>query len=209
MRQCSFTLVRNKTVSSPDSKTVLCGFCLAEAVGAVLYPSSFNIAYLYIDLLITVIQPFTKKRLVFLRKIIALRHSISKLKPSNSLISCLAAFSGWLVRSLPNVILVEYHSLICICTRIRVEWSSHVLSTASKCMVLISTFCCHSAACALLWLPPLFMLHIVLWLERLSFQHGSGAQTFMPENHWYHLHNTVPGILAWSPRSLWFILDQC
>lgn len=65
----------------------------------------------------------------------------------------------------------------------------------------------HCSLCSAL--VELFILYVVLWLEGFSFQHGSSAQMLIPENHWYHLHSTVPGILAWSPFSLWFILDQC
>lgn len=61
-------LLEIKQPSSPGSKIVLCGFCLAEGVAPVLYPSSFSIAYLDIALLITVIQSFTKKRLIFFKE---------------------------------------------------------------------------------------------------------------------------------------------
>lgn len=94
---------------------MLCGFCLAETVVPVLYPYGFSIAYLYIALLITVIQSFMKKRLIFFKEDNHLKTFYFKAQ-TMKLIDFLSCCIFRLTCQITSIVLVEYQILIRTCS---------------------------------------------------------------------------------------------
>ena len=164
MRRCSFALARKKTavacISRFENSALWQYCCLAGAIASVLFPSSFSIAHLNIALLITVIWSFTRTRLVFFKEnnylkqfyfkaqtiklIDSFSWCVSRLTSQNPSKHCVGGYLGTRAYFAPAV------------SRTRGEWSSHVLTATSIYRVPICAFSCHSTACTLLWLPPLF-----------------------------------------------------